>query len=102
MVYVIQEDGRKDLTPARRYGEIATLLPPGQQITFSAEHVYKALFIALAEFTSEDYLLLVGDPIAIGIVTAIVARLTGGKFKLLKWDRMDREYIPVNIAMPTF
>ncbi len=99
MVYVVQEQNGKNLLPARKYGEISTLLPPGQQVTFSAGQVVRQLDVKLSNFSDSDYLLLIGDPVAIGISVAIAAKWNNGKVKLLKWDKQECMYYPVSLNL---
>ena len=47
----------------------------------------------------EDYLLLMGDPSAIGIACAIAATQNRGKFKCLKWDRREYKYYPIEVNL---
>ena len=54
---------------------------------------------ALKNFKPEDYLLLTGDPAIIGVACSIVSDLTNGKYKLLKWDRQERKYYPIEINL---
>jgi hypothetical protein len=44
-----------------------------------------------------DYLLLMGDPVVIGMATMIASQQTGGVVNLLKFDRQSFDYIPVTI-----
>jgi hypothetical protein len=53
----------------------------------------------LKDYTSEDYLLLTGDPAIIGVACSIVADITGGKYKFLKWDRQEQVYYPIEINL---
>jgi len=53
----------------------------------------------LKDFTSGDYLLLMGDPVLIGIVCAVAAKITNNNFKVLKWDRESAIYIPITIEL---
>ncbi len=72
------------------------LLPEGQ-IVLSAGPTVSRLRKGLKDFTNGDYLLLVGDPAAIGIATAVAADLNQGKVNLLKWDRQERKYFPISV-----
>ena len=106
MVYVIQElPGTKAGTPkinimsAREYGEFKFLLPEFSQIIFSPGPVAVKVGIILAIYTTDDYLLLTGDPAIIGIACSIVADRTNGKFNLLKWDRQEKMYYPLKINL---
>ena len=51
------------------------------------------------EVLSKDYVLLTGDPAVIGISCAIVSDNTNGKFNLLKWDRREAKYYPINFDL---
>lgn len=99
MVFVIQEQSSKNILPAADFGEIKVLLPSGAQITFSPGPVTRELMRGLAKFNDEDYLLLMGDPVAIGIATAAAAHHNQGRVKMLKWDRQERQYFPISINL---
>jgi len=45
------------------------------------------------------FLLLTGDPAIIGVACSIVADITAGKFNLLKWDKQERKYYPIEINL---
>jgi hypothetical protein len=51
----------------------------------------------LDKFTDEDYLVLIGDPAVIGIVCSVAAAKNNGRFKVLKWDRREKLYVPLQI-----
>jgi len=51
----------------------------------------------LQDFVKEDYLLAVGDPVIIGISTAIVNDVTNGQFNMLKWDKREYRYYPLEV-----
>jgi hypothetical protein len=53
----------------------------------------------LRDFRPQDYLLLTGDPAVIGISCAIVSDQTNGQFNLLKWDRREAKYYPINFDL---
>jgi hypothetical protein len=42
---------------------------------------------------------LTGDPAIIGVACAIVADKTNGRFNLLKWDKQEKTYYPVEINL---
>ena len=105
-VYVIQElPGTKAGTPkinimsAREYGEFNFLLPEFSQIIFSPGPLIFKLRNLLKNYTPEDYLLLTGDPAIIGVACSIVSDMTNGKYKLLKWDKQERKYYPIEINL---
>ena len=105
-VYVIQEiagsaDGRPkiNIMGASKYGEFKFLLPELSQIIFSPGPLIFKLRKSLRDFTTEDYLLLTGDPAIIGVACSIVSDITNGKYKLLKWDKQERKYYPIEINL---
>ena len=106
IVYVIQEiAGTKEGSPkinilgAAEYGTFKFLLPELSQMIFSPGPLIFKLRKGLKDYTSEDYLLLTGDPAIIGVACSIVADITNGKFNLLKWDKQERKYYPIHINL---
>ena len=106
IVYVIQEiAGTKDCKPkinilgAAEYGTFKFLLPELSQMIFSPGPLIFKLRKGLKDYTTEDYLLLTGDPAIIGVACSIVANMTNGKFNLLKWDKQERKYYPIHINL---
>lgn len=105
-VYAIQQPKRLDprtgqlvdhvdLEPAREHGELHLLLQPGAGPFKDLDHTLEELRNGLAEFTDQDVLLLVGNPVLIGLATAIAADLTNGHVTFLQWSGARREYIKV-------
>ena len=82
---------------AQKYGDIVTLLPMYSQIILSPGPLIIKLRTLLKNYTSKDYLLLSGDPAIIGVVCSVVSDITNGKYKLLKWDRQEKTYYPIEI-----
>jgi len=104
IVYVIQEvPGTKEGRPkinilgAQKYGEIKMLLKEDSQIIFSPGPIVFKLKKLLKDFNQDDYLLLTGDPAIIGVACSVVSDLTGGQYKLLKWDKQERQYYPIEL-----
>ena len=97
-VYVVLEVPKFNVLPARKYGELELMLPPGQ-ITLSAGPTVNRLKHKLREFTDMDYLLLIGDPLAIGIAVAIASNTNRGNVRILKWDRQEKQYYPLNVNL---
>ena len=105
-VYVIQmiagtAEGRPkiNIMGASKYGEFVFLLPELSQIIFSPGPLIFKLRKALKNFTTEDHLLLTGDPAIIGVACSIVSDMTNGKYNLLKWDKQERQYYPIQINL---
>ena len=105
-VYVIQDvpgsrEGRPkiNIIGASEFGELKVLLPENSQISLSSGPLVFKLKKLLDKYTPEDYLLLTGDPAIIGVACSIVSDITNGKFKLLKWDKQERKYYPIEIDL---
>ena len=108
-VYVIQEiagsaDGRPkiNIIGASDYSttrDFIFLLPELSQIIFSPGPLIFKLRKGLKDFTTDDYLLLTGDPANIGVTCSIVSDMTNGKYNLLKWDKQERKYYPIAINL---
>ena len=106
IVYVIQDiPGTKAGAPkiniigATQFGNLRVLLPENSQIILSPNYVITTLRQKLKEYTIRDYLLLTGDPAIIGVACSIVSDITNGKYNLLKWDKQERKYYPVEINL---
>jgi len=106
IVYVIQEiPGTKEGKPkinimgATSYGKLKFLLPELSQIIFSPGPLIFKLKKALTNYNKKDYLLLTGDPAIIGVACSIVSDITNGRFNLLKWDKQERKYYPIEIDL---
>ena len=106
IVYVLQElpgtsVGRPkfNIMGAQKYGKLKVLLKENTQIVLSPGPVIFELRRLLKDFNSNDYLLLSGDPSVIGLACAIASDINSGKFKLLKWDRQEKVYYPLEINL---
>ncbi len=108
-VYVIQEiPGSKAGTPkinimgAAAYSttnDFIFLLPEFSQMIFSPGPLIYKLRKGLRNYKPEDYLLLTGDPAIIGVACSIVSDITNGKYNVLKWDKQERKYYPIEINL---
>lgn len=96
-VFVVQEHPTYDISHATKFGTIVVVLPPGN-ITYSIDHAIERMKRILDDVTEDDWLLLTGDPIVIGLATHFVAAKLG-KVRLLKWNRRDLEYIPMKLNL---
>jgi len=105
-VYIIQEipgtasgNPKINIMGAAKYGEFKFLLPELSQMIFSPGPLIFKLRNLLKDFKSDDYLLLTGDPAIIGVACSIVSDMTNGKYNLLKWDKQERQYYPIEINL---
>ena len=106
VVYVIQEipgtqsgNPKINIMGASNYGPFKFLLPEFSQMIFSPGPLIFKLRKGLKNFKVGDYLLLTGDPAIIGVACSIVSDITHGKFKVLKWDKQERKYYPIEIHL---
>jgi hypothetical protein len=106
IVYVIQEvagtqsgNPKINIMGASNYGKIKFLLPEFSQIIFSPGPLVFKLRKGLKDFKERDHLLLIGDPALIGVACSIVSDITNGKYNLLKWDKQERKYYPIEINL---
>ena len=105
-VYVVQEiagtrDGRPkfNIMGAAEYGKLKFLLDERSQMIFSPGPLIFKLKNLVKDFKPTDYLLLTGDPAIIGVVCSLVSDNTNGRYNLLKWDRQEKRYYPIEIDL---
>lgn len=105
-VYVVQHQHRFDhstgalvpkfdLSPAEQYGKLVYLLSPTAS-PFHPGPVIEELAAKLEGYRDGDHLLLVGNPILIGWVTALAADANDGRVSTLQWSGKDRRYLAVS------
>lgn len=81
-----------DLSAAEHFGELIRCLPYGN-VPSDPEVTRKRLFEAFADFDhSSDYVLLLGDPVAIAQAASVLTELSEDPFMALKWDRREGRY----------
>ena len=105
-VYVIQEiagtqsgNPKINIMGASSYGQFKFLLPEFSQMIFSPGPLIFKLRKGLKDFNVKDYLLLTGDPAIIGVACSIVSDITNGRYNVLKWDKQERKYYPIEINL---
>jgi hypothetical protein len=90
-----------DLSPALEYGDLHHLLVPGK-LPSDLRGTIAALDRGLETYGDDDYLLLVGDPVAIGIATAMAALANEGRVRVLRWHPRVRRYEVTELALPGY
>jgi hypothetical protein len=93
-VFVVQEVLNRDLGAAARFGDMKLLLPAGD-VVLSPGPTIRRLRESLRGFCDDDFLLLIGDPVAIGLATAVAADMNCGRVKFLKWSKKASTYYPI-------
>lgn len=82
-----------DLSPAEHFGELNYMLPHGN-VPSDMTHTMRKLETALKDYDpGRDFLLALGDPVAIA-ASAIVAVNLHRHVNILKWDRRAQCYRP--------
>lgn len=80
-----------DLTSAKRFGRLVEVVPAGS-IPRDLGVMMRMMEAALGGYSLEDFLLAIGDPLAIAMAVLVAGKSTGGTINLLKFDRLTGEY----------
>tara|TARA_R100000656_G_scaffold101466_1_gene73819 strand:- start:222 stop:527 length:306 start_codon:yes stop_codon:yes gene_type:complete len=97
-VFVVQEpDASKNILSANDFGELEFILPARENMMYSSAPTVSRIKHALRNFTDEDYLLLIGDPAAIGVAVHFALKNNRQKAKLLKWDKREYRYYSIEV-----
>lgn len=98
-VYVIQNNPFNDTTSATQYGELKVLVPFGDN-NYAVRDTITLLKDGLKDFKEGDYVLLMGDPVAIALTGLVLYEVLGetDHVRFLKWNRRTSEYILVEFA----
>jgi len=87
-----------NLKPAEKWGDLVVLFPQSVSRAHTAPLI-EAMKDRMSDFTPQDCIIAVGDPALIAAAACIGSRLSGGILRLLKWDRMSRDYILVEVKV---
>lgn len=108
-VYVVQNQHRLDrdsgnlvpkydLASAKKFGELVYLLSPTAN-PFRSEGIVNEMRRKLFDFDDRSFLLLIGNPVLIGIATTLAAESNGGKVTVLQWSGKDQDYRPIQLDL---
>lgn len=101
-VFVVSEplrwngDKLMDLTSAEIYGSLRYVLP-NRTLPWDLSGFARAVEAGMADFGPTDYLLPIGDPLAIAVAGAVAADRTDGQYRILQWIRRTQRYRAVEI-----
>jgi hypothetical protein len=101
-VFITHEMRGRDISNALEYGALKVILPAEIQVIenpIQKKMVVDIIEESLKDFNDDDYLLLSGDPACIGICFGVAALNNNGRVKLLKWDRHEEAYLPLDIKL---
>ena len=97
-VFVVQKpDKKKNILSATEYGELDFILSETENIMYTPVSTISRINPTLRNFSEEDYLLLIGDPVAIGVAVHFALLLNGNKAKILKWDNREYKYYSMKL-----
>jgi len=99
-IFIAQDDGSKDFSKLLSITQDIVICTTRQYPLLSqkSEHV-TLIRDRMRDFDPEcDVIVLVGDPINIGIVLHLALE-KGGDIKLLKWSRFDYSYVPITLTL---
>lgn len=96
--FVVQDNPRISTLPIKEYADWPprVIFPPGQIMLSPEKALRLARNVLDREMKEDDFLVLLGDPVMIAIVSSVAVEIFG-KLKFLKWDRRERIYYPVLI-----
>ncbi len=88
-----------NIGPAVEHGEIVVIMPAEANF-FNTSEMVKQLRKGLKDYSwaRGDSVVCTGDPVIITTTGAILAEMTKN-YKLLKWDKMARRYVPIDIHL---
>jgi hypothetical protein len=110
LVYVVQNHVRFDaergelvprhnIEPARTFGDLRFILSPKASMRNLPE-VVERMEQVLSNFTDQDHLLLIGNPVFIGMATSIAAAYNRGRVRFLIWSRKEGCYTSAKTVLP--
>lgn len=102
-VFIIQNDGTKNFSKARRFGEFRTILKRGvfpDELDGRLADMISFIRAILRDFDpGKDYVLLNGDPVSIALVSAhLFSRFPDSVIRLLKWFPEEKGYLCVEVS----
>ena len=99
-VYVIQQPAPNiNILSASDFGYLVICLPNRDQAIYSTAPYVQKMTKNLQNIRKEDYLLAVGDPVIIMLSGIIANDNTNGQFNVLKWDKRQYRYFPLDFDM---
>ena len=86
-----------DYSQAERFGEVVFLFDGNKTSSNVSTTYHKKIKTVLKDFSDNDYLLLVGDPALIGLTTSVLVTISNGRYNMLKYDRIEKDYFPIRV-----
>jgi len=98
-VFITQDAVGRNFLPAKQYGAIKILFPSNAQVIITATPAIRKLRRELRNFTDDDYMLLSGDPLIMGVALTMACSVNMGRAKVLKWDKHQKTYYDVQVDL---
>ncbi len=90
-VHVVQNDGKKDFSDARRYGQLRAVFSNPRR-PYETANLLRVARERLQAWRPGDYLLMVGDPVLCAVCVGLLVEHHADQLKLLSWDRLEFRY----------
>jgi hypothetical protein len=91
-VFVVQADSNKDLSDARRYGNLRAVFMNSYK-PYDTNFLIKRARRVLKEWRPGDHLLMLGDPTLCAVAMTVLSE-KDDVINVLSWDRERFQYIP--------
>lgn len=91
-------EDKYDLTPAEMFGDLIEIVEPDAQVG-DMDRITQSMVRNLQNFSDDDFIICIGNPIMIGMAIAQAADVNEGRVKCLQWRMKDRAYLPIQIDM---
>lgn len=92
-----------DMSAAERFGEMLVMMPEGNAEPDTAQECIGEMmnFMAKHDFSSDDYLLMLGDPVLIALASSGATQTLdpGESLKLLRWDARAKDYVAFSVRL---
>ena len=96
-VWVVMYDPAKDLSDAKQYGDLRAVFVKPIYGDNGFDPVVAAR-AAMKDYQDGDYLLMIGDPMACGIVMEVALDYSDSQMlNVLRWDRRTMSYRPTRL-----
>lgn len=90
-VFIPFEDRKRDLTGLLEFGTVVQVFTsdsPWQVREGAGVEAAIAAFFATVDFTDNDAIACLGDPVAVAVMVANAAKINKGRVRVLRWDRI--------------
>ena len=89
-VWIVHQDPRRDYSAAEGYGNVMCVFSSIAR-EFNPDAMIEHARRVLRKAQEGDFLVLSGDPALCGVCIAVLAEYMG-RFKILRWDRVQLNY----------